>query len=75
MMQSEVILGGPQVALPVGDLAVRAFGLGGLKQDGVVGGLEHIGVLGSAELGVHDDVEDAQVVVQRAGKIKAGFEL
>ena len=55
--------------------AVQTLDLGGLEQHGVVRRFEHIGVVGGAELGVHDHVKDPQIRVQRAGKVKTGLEL
>ena len=54
--------------------AVQAFGLSRLKKDGMVGGFQHVGIVGGAVLGVHDDVKHPQVVIQGAGKIKTGLE-
>ena len=54
--------------------AVQALGLGRLKEDGVAGRLEHIGVVGGAELGVHDDVKYPQLVVQGPGEVEAGLQ-
>ena len=54
--------------------AVQAFGLSRLKKDGMVGSFQHVGIVGGAVLGVHDDVKHPQVVIQGAGKIKTGLE-
>ena len=55
-------------------IVVEELGLGGLKQCGLFAALQDVGVVGGAELGVHDDVEHPQVLVQNAHPVQAVVE-
>ena len=53
----------------------QALDLSRLKKDSMTASFENIGVVGSTELRVHDDVKHPEVVIQGAGKIKTRLKL
>ena len=56
----------PHLRKPV----VQALDLSRLKKDSMTASFENIGVVGSTELRVHDDVKHPEVVIQGAGKTR-----